>query len=204
MLLSIHPKTPNERECKKAIEILQKDGIIIIPTDTIYAIACKASNKNGIERICKLIGKKPEKANLSLLCSDLSHLSDFCQQINNPIFRMMKTCLPGAFTFILNANNNVPKIFKNSSKKTIGIRVPDCMITRTLVQMLDEPLVSASLHSTDLVEEYLTDPELIHEAYEDQVDAVIDGGTGGNIPSTVVDCTGDEPELIRQGKGELP
>ncbi len=183
---------------------MQKDGIIIIPTDTIYAIACKASSKNGIERICKLIGKKPEKANLSLLCSDLSHLSDFCQQINNPIFRMMKTCLPGPFTFILNANNNVPKIFRNSSKKTIGIRVPDCMITRTLIQMLDEPLVSASLHSTDLVEEYLTDPELIHEEYEQQVDAVIDGGTGGNIPSTVLDCTGDEPELIRQGKGELP
>lgn len=203
VILKIHPDNPNPREMEQAVRMLQKGGLIVFPTDTIYAIGCAASNTKGLEQVCRLMGKKPEKANLSLLCSDLSHLTDYTLPVDNMVYRLMKQCLPGPYTFILNANNNIPRIFKQHSKKTVGIRVPNHQIVAMLIEKLGEPLISSSVHSDDVVEEYITDPELIHERFDGKVDAVIDGGYGGNQPSTVLDCTGEEIILLREGKGSV-
>jgi len=185
------------------VSILQKGGIIIFPTDTIYALGCAANNTNGLEQVCRIMGKKPEKSNLSLLCSDLSHLSDYTTPVDNTVYRLMKRCLPGPYTFVLNANNNIPKIFKQHSKKTVGIRIPDNNIVLELINLLGQPLISSSIHSDDEIEEYITDPELIYEKYEKHIDAMIDGGFGGNIGSTVIDCSGEDIVLIREGKGSV-
>lgn len=187
----------------QAARILMKGGLIIFPTDTIYAIGCAASNTKGLEQVCRLMGKKPEKANLSLLCSNLSHLADYALPLDNTVFRLMKQCLPGPYTFILNANSNIPRIFKQHHKKTVGIRVPDHPIVEGLIEKLGEPIISSSIHSDDVVEEYITDPALIAERFKGKVDAVIDGGYGGNQPSTVLDCTGEEIILMREGKGPV-
>lgn len=203
MLLRIHPKNPNEREVGKAIEILQNDGVIIYPTDTIYGMGCDITRTKAVERVARIKGISIEKADFSFICYDLSHISDYTHQIPNDVFKMMKRNLPGPFTFILPANNNVPKIFKHR-KKTIGIRVPDNIIIRQIVKELGNPIMSTSIHDQeDEIVEYLTDPELIYEKYESLVDAVIDGGYGGIEASTIVDCTGDGISIIRQGKGEL-
>ncbi len=203
MLLTLHPDNPNPRDLKKVIEVLNKDGVIILPTDTIYAMACKLESKKAIERMSKLSGKRIEKVNYSLLCADLSSISDYTSHIDKNVFRLLKASLPGAFTFILNANNQVGKYF-GGNKKTIGIRVPDNVIAQTLIKELGQPLVVTTIHHEDEIIEYMTDPEEIHDKFEHQVDMVIDGGAGGNIPSTIIDCTSDEIEVIREGKGILP
>jgi tRNA threonylcarbamoyl adenosine modification protein (Sua5/YciO/YrdC/YwlC family) len=202
MILELHSDNPNPRDLKKVIDTLNKDGVIILPTDTIYAMACKLDSKKGIERMAKIAGKKVEKVNFSLICSDLSNISEYTSVLDKAVFRLLKNNLPGAFTFILNANNNVTKYFAGN-KKTIGIRVPDNAIAQSIIRELGKPLVVTSIHHDDEILEYMTDPEEIHEKYENTVDMVIDGGAGANEASTIIDCTDDEPVLIRQGKGIL-
>lgn len=202
MLLRIHPDNPNEREVNMVIECLNDGGVIIFPTDTIYAIGCDIYKSRAIERVAQIKEVKKEKANFSFICYDLSHLSEYSRPIDNSIYKMMRRNLPGPFTFILSASNKVPKIFQ-SRKKTIGIRVPDNNIARMIVDKLGNPLMSTSVHDDDEIIEYTTDPELIFERYANQVDLVIAGGFGDNIPSTIIDCTSDEPELVREGKGIL-
>ena len=202
MLIKIYPDNPNEKFIQQVVDVLKKGGIIIYPTDTVYGMGCDISNSKAIEKICKIRGIKPEKANFSIICYDLSHISDFTRQIDNETFRVIKKALPGPFTFIFNANKNVPKLL-SSNKKTVGIRVPDNTIAREIVKMLGNPIISTSIHDDDEIIEYSTDPELIHEKYKDMVDLVIDGGYGDNEPSTIVDCSDGNFEIIRQGKGDL-
>jgi len=202
MLIKIYPENPNPKAVEQVVEVLKKGGIIIYPTDTVYGMGCDITNQKAIEKICRLRGIKPEKANFSFICSDLSHISDFIKPIDTTVFRLLKKALPGPFTFIFNASNNVPKLL-SSNKKTVGIRVPDNDIAREIVRRLGNPILSTSIHDDDEVIEYSTDPELIHEKYEEQVDMVIDGGYGGNEASTVVDCTSGDFEVLREGKGNL-
>ncbi|MBL4592517.1 MAG: threonylcarbamoyl-AMP synthase [Flavobacteriales bacterium] len=203
MLLVIHPDNPDKRKIDQTIQVLKKGGIIIYPTDTVYSMACDLNNRKAVERMAQIKGIKLDKANFSLICYDLSHISDYTVQFGNNIYKLMKRALPGPYTFILNANNSVPKLFK-SKKKTIGIRVPDNNIARILVQELGNPLISTSVHDDDdEILEYITDPELIHEKYENILDLVIDGGYGKNEASTIIDCTGNEPEIIREGIGDI-
>lgn len=202
MLIKIYPENPNEKAIDQAVEVLKKGGIIIYPTDTVYGLGCDITNQKAIERICKIRGIKPEKANFSFICSDLSHISDYVKPIDTTVFRLLKKALPGPFTFIFNASNNVPKLL-SSNKKTVGIRVPDNNIARAIVKALGNPILSTSIKDEDELIEYSTDPELIHEKYEDLVDLVIDGGYGDNEASTVVDCTSGDFEIIREGKGIL-
>ncbi|MEN8225537.1 MAG: L-threonylcarbamoyladenylate synthase [Bacteroidota bacterium] len=202
MILRIHPDNPAERQIRMVTECLNDGGVIIFPTDTIYAIGCDIYKPKAIDRIAQIKGVKKEKANFSFICQDLSHLSSFSKPIDNAIYKMMRRNLPGAFTFILGANNKVPKIFQ-SRKKSIGIRVPDNNIARDIVSQLGNPIMSTSVHDDDDIIEYTTDPELIYERYSKMVDIVINGGHGDNTPSTIIDCTGAEPEIIREGKGRL-
>ncbi len=202
MLIKIYPENPNEKVIQQVVDVLTKGGIIIYPTDTVYGMGCDISNSKAIEKICKIRGIKSEKANFSFICYDLSHISDFTRQIDNETYRVIKKALPGPFTFIFNANKNVPKLL-SSNKKTVGIRVPDNTIARAIVKTLGNPIISTSIHDDDEIIEYSTDPELIHEKYQDIVDLVIDGGYGDNEPSTIVDCSESEFEIIRQGKGDL-
>ncbi|MBU1760839.1 MAG: threonylcarbamoyl-AMP synthase, partial [Bacteroidetes bacterium] len=188
MLIRIYPENPNEKALEQVVQVLKKGGIIIYPTDTVYGLGCDITNQKAIERIAKLRGVKAEKANFSFICYDLSHISDYIKPIDNTIFRVLKKALPGPFTFIFNASNNVPKLL-SSNKKTVGIRVPDNNIARQIVQLLGNPILSTSIHDEDDIIEYTTDPELIFEKYQESVDLVIDGGYGDNIPSTVIDCT---------------
>ncbi|HAN00698.1 MAG TPA: threonylcarbamoyl-AMP synthase [Marinilabiliales bacterium] len=202
MLIKIYPENPNPREVQKVIQILNDGGVIIFPTDTVYGIGCDITKPKAINRVAKIRGINLEKAHFSFIFYDLSHIADYTVHIPNPVFKLMKRNLPGPFTFILEANKNIPKIFK-ARKSTIGIRVPDNPIIRTIVNQLGNPILTSSIHDEDDIIEYTTDPELIHEKYEHLVDAVIDGGFGDNEPSTVVDCTTEEFEILRQGKGEL-
>ena len=202
MLIKIYPENPNEKMIQQVVDVLKKGGVIIYPTDTVYGLGCDITNQRAIERICKIRGIKPEKANFSFICYDLRHISDYTKPINNETYRILKKALPGPFTFIFNASKNVPKLL-SSNKKTVGIRVPDNNIARSIVKVLENPIISTSIHDDDEIFEYSTDPELIHEKYQDLVDLVIDGGFGDNQPSTVVDCSDGEFEIIRQGKGNL-
>ncbi len=202
MLIKIYEDNPNEKELKKVADILRKGGLVIYPTDTIYGIGCDINNAKAVEKVARIKDINLKKANLSFICYDLSHISDFTRPLDNQVFKLMKRCLPGPFTFILNANSNVPKLFKNN-KKTVGIRIPNNNIIRELVNHLGNPILSTSVRDDDDVVEYTTDPELIYEKFADQVDVVIDGGFGGNAPSTIIDCTDHEPEIIRQGLGNI-
>ncbi|HEX8377563.1 MAG TPA: L-threonylcarbamoyladenylate synthase [Pedobacter sp.] len=202
MLIRIYENNPNEKAIQQVVDVLKKGGLIIYPTDTIYGLGCDITNQKAIEKIYQLRGMKPEKANLSFICYDLSHISDYIKPIDNATFRLLKKALPGAFTFIFEANSKVPKLL-SSNKKTVGIRVPDNNIAREVVRALGNPIVSASIHDEDDILEYSTDPELIYEKYKDRVDMVIDGGYGDNLASTVVDCTSGEFNILRQGKGDL-
>jgi tRNA threonylcarbamoyl adenosine modification protein (Sua5/YciO/YrdC/YwlC family) len=202
MLVKLYEENPSQREILKIVEVLRRGGVIIYPTDTVYGMGCDITCQRAIERIARLKGIKPEKAIFSFICFDLSHLSDYCKPLSNQVFKLMKKNLPGPFTFILNANNKTPKLLKNR-KKSVGIRVPDNNIIREIVLELGNPVLSTSVHDEDEIIDYMTDPELIHERYGDFADIVIEGGYGGNKPSTVVDCTGDDIELLREGKGEL-
>jgi len=199
MLLNIHPENPDPKRMNQVVDCLRGGGVIIYPTDTVYSIGCDLMNPKAVARVAQLKGLKPEKANFSLICFDLSHISEYAR-IETPDYKLMKKSLPGAFTFILNASSKVPKIFK-SNKKTIGIRVPDNSIARELVRLLGNPLIATSVHDDDEVLEYTTDPELIHEKYNQQVDIVINGGFGNNEASTIVDLTTGAPEIVRQGIG---
>jgi tRNA threonylcarbamoyl adenosine modification protein (Sua5/YciO/YrdC/YwlC family) len=202
MLVRLFNENPNTRDILKVVEILRDGGLIIYPTDTVYGLGCDITNNKAVEKVARYKGVKIEKANFSFICSDLSHLSDFTKPISNSVFKLMKKNLPGPFTFILEANNNVPKYFKGK-KKTVGIRVPDNNIIREIVAELGNPILSTSIHDDDEILEYTTDPELIYEKFKDFADVVIDGGYGELVPSTIVDCSGDEIQILREGKGEL-
>ena len=200
MLIQSHPEKPQPRLIKQVVECLKDGGVIIYPTDTIYGLGCDINQHKAIERICKIKNIDPQKAQLSFICRDLSHLSDYTKTIDTPLYRMLKSYLPGPYTFILPASKQVPKILQ-SKKSTVGLRVPDNVICRHILDELGNPILSASLPG-DMVEEY-TDPEVIAENFGDKVDFVIDGGIGSMVPSTVVDCTTAEWTIIRQGQGEF-
>lgn len=202
MFLKLYPENPNPRYIKMIIECLENDGVVIFPTDTIYGIGCSINSNKAIERIARIKGIKKEKANFSFIFHDMSMLSDFTRPINNDVFKMMKRNLPGPFTFILEANNNVPKIFKNN-KKTIGIRIPDQPIITNIVRELGCPILTTSIVDKDEISGFMTDPEEINDAYKDKVDIIIDGGFGNKEESTIVDCTENEIIIVREGKGIL-
>ncbi len=199
MLLSIHPENPQQRLIKQVAECLKDGGVIIYPTDTIYGLGCDINHPKAVERICRIKNIDPKKSQLSFICRDLSHLSDYTKSIGTPLYRVLKLCLPGPYTFVLPASKQVPKILK-SKKETIGLRVPNNVICQNILEELGTPILSASLPG-EMVEEF-TDPEKIFETFGNQVDLVIDGGPGGIIPSTVIDCTSDDWTVIRQGLGE--
>lgn len=201
-LLRIHPENPEMRKIQRVVECLQDGGIVIYPTDTIYGIGCDLYNTKALTRLCQIQDVKPNKLNLSFICHDLGDLSLYAKQVSTPIFKMMKRSLPGPFTFILEASAKVPKVLQ-VKKKTVGIRVPDHQIPLMIVSQLGKPLITSSLKSDDQIREYTTDPEEIFEEFGKRVDIVIDGGAGGNIPSTIVDCTSGEPTIVREGKGTL-
>ncbi|QBQ42356.1 L-threonylcarbamoyladenylate synthase [Sphingobacterium psychroaquaticum] len=202
MLIKIYEDNPQEKAIQQAVEILKKGGVIIYPTDTIYGIGCDITNQKAIERVCQIRGLKPDKSNLSFICYDLTDISQYTRPFDTSVFRVLKKALPGPFTFIFNASGQVPKLL-SSKKKTVGIRVPDNNIVRAIVKELGNPIVTASIRDEDDILEYSTDPELIYEKYADLVDLVIDGGYGDNVPSTVVDVTTGDFEVIREGKGDL-
>ena len=202
MFLKLHAENPNPRNVKMIIECLENDGVIIFPTDTIYAIGCSVNSSKALDRIARIKGVKKEKANFSFIFHDLSMLSEFTKPINNDVFKLMKRNLPGAFTFIVEANNNVPKLFKNN-KKTIGIRIPDQPIITNIVRELGCPIITTSIIDEDEISGFMTDPEEINDAYSDKVDIVIDGGYGDKEESTVIDCTDNDIVILREGKGIL-
>lgn len=200
-LIKLYEENPNPKQVEKIVNVLRKGGLVIYPTDTVYGLGCDITNSKALQRIARIKGVKLEKANWSFICADLSNLSDYVRQINSSTFKILKRTLPGPYTFILPGNNNLPKDFKK--RKTVGIRVPDNAIARALVSGLGHPIVSTSIRDEDDVLEYTTDPELIFEKWHNLVDIVIDGGYGDNVASTVIDLSGDEPEVIREGKGSL-
>lgn len=201
MYIKLFEDNPNARDILKVVEVLKNGGVIVYPTDTIYAIGCDINNVKAVQRVCQLKGIKPEKANFSMICRDLSNIAAYAK-VSNEVFKVMKHNLPGPFTFVLPATNKLPNVMMNK-RKSIGIRIPDNFIVMSIVEELGNPLLTTSVKAEDDIVEYLTDPELINELYEKKVDLVIDGGYGQNVASTVVDCTGDTIEIIRQGIGEL-
>ncbi len=202
MLVEIFPGNIDSRKMEEIAQILRRDGLIIYPTDTVYSVGCSIESAKGIERLAKLKGVKPDKARFAIICSDLTHLSDYAKQIDTSTFRLLKRLLPGPYTFILQAGGLVPRFFAGN-RKTIGIRVPDHQVPRELVSVLGCPILTTSLHADDLMMEYPTDPAEIYDHWQDKVDVVIDSGPGGLIASTVVDCTSGQPVLVREGKGEV-
>lgn len=200
MLIKIYPENPNPKGINRVVNILRDGGLVIYPTDTVYAIGCDALNVRAVEKICRMKGVNPQKSNLSIICCDLSNISEYAR-VSNAAFKLMKKNLPGPFTFILPTSNELPKVYKH--RKEVGIRIPDNSIICELVRELGNPILTMSIHNEDDIIEYSTDPELIGEKYEDTVDVIIDGGYGGTEASTVVDCTADDFEIIRQGRGEL-
>ena len=199
--IKIYEDKPSEAAIKKVVDVLRNGGLIIYPTDTVYGLGCDITNTKALEKIAKIKGIKLEKANFSFICNDLSNISNYVKQIDTSTFKILKRALPGPYTFILPGNNDLPKEFRK--KKTVGIRVPANNIALEIVKLLGNPIVSTSIHDEDEVIEYSTDPELIFEKWESKVDLVIDGGYGDNIASTIIDLTGHEPEVIREGKGSL-
>lgn len=200
-LLHIHPDNPEGRKIKQAIDIIRDGGVIIYPTDTVYGLGCDITNNKAVEKICRIKGVKPAKATFSFICPDLSNISFYTKPFGSNIYKIMRKNLPGPFTFILKASNQVPKMLKNN-RKQVGIRVPNSPIVAALLEQLDAPIMSSSIALPDEVA-YPTDPQEIFEHYKNQVDLIIDGGFGGNQPSTVVDCTNDEPVIVREGLGTL-
>lgn len=202
MLLKIHPDNPEPRKIKQVVECLKKGGVIIYPTDTVYGIGCDITKPKAIEKIAKLKGLNMRKAHFAFICLDMSHVSDYAKQIDNQSFKLMKQCLPGPYTFILNANSKVPKLLKNNTKKEVGVRIPQNNIALDIVRELGHPILTSSLPEEFEIE-YLRDPELIHEEYHKLVDMIIDGGAGNIEPSTIVKCTDEEVEVLREGAGEI-
>jgi tRNA threonylcarbamoyl adenosine modification protein (Sua5/YciO/YrdC/YwlC family) len=200
-IIKIYPDKPNEAAIAKVVKVLKDGGLVIYPTDTVYGLGCDITNSRALEKIAKIKGVKLEKANFSFICHDLSNLSDYVKQIDTSTFKLLKRALPGPYTFILPGNNNLPKEFKK--KTTVGIRIPDNSIALEMVRQLGNPIVSTSIRDEDEVIEYTTDPELIFEKWQNLVDLVVDGGYGDNIGSTIIDLSGDEPIIVREGKGSL-
>ena len=201
VFIKLYEENPNPKQVKEVVDILRSGGLIIYPSDTVYALGCDITNTRALERVAQIKGVKLAKANFSFVCEDLSNLSDYVRQIDTKTFKILKRSLPGPYTFILPGNNNLPTVFKK--KKEVGIRVPNNRIAQAIVQELGNPIVSTSIKDDDEVIEYMTDPELIFEKWQDRVDVIVDGGYGGNIASTVIDLTQDEPILVREGKGSL-
>ncbi len=201
-LIKIHPDNPDPRRIAKVVEVLKNGGVVIYPTDTIYGMGCDIFNQKAVERVCQIKGVKADKTLLSFICQDISHISEYVKNISTPVFKVMKKALPGPFTFILESSSKVPKII-NAKKKTVGIRVPDHNIPHHLVEGLGNPIITTSIRDEDDVIEYTTDPELIFEKFGNLVDIVIDGGYGKNVPSTVIDCTGEMMEVLREGAGDI-
>jgi len=202
MFIKLYDRNPDQKQIDRIVELLRVGGVIIYPTDTVYGLGCDITKARAVERVARIKGIRPEKAKFAFICSDLSQLSDYARNVDNRTFKLMKSHLPGPFTFILAASTQVPKAIKQN-RKTVGIRVPDNNIILEIVRQLGHPILTTSLKEDDQILEYPTDPELIYEEYRDYVDAVIDGGYGGIVPATIVDCTGEEPEVIREGLGEL-
>lgn len=198
--IKLYEENPDPRVVRRVVDVLRKGGLVIYPTDTVYGLGCDITNSRALEKIARIKGVKLAKANWSFICADLSNLSDYVRQIDTPTFKILKRALPGPYTFILPGNTNLPKDFKK--KKTVGIRVPDNGIAKSLVEGLGNPIVSTSIHDEDEVLEYTTDPELIFEKWQNLVDVVIDGGYGDNVASTVVDLSGPEPIIVREGRGD--
>jgi len=199
--IKIYDANPNPKEIEKVVKVLKNGGLIIYPTDTVYGLGCDITNNKALEKIARIKGVKLEKANFSFICYDLSNLSEYVKQIDTPTYKILKRALPGAYTFVLNGSNKLPKVFKK--KKTVGIRVPNNNIIRGIVKELGNPVVSTSIYDEDDVIEYTTDPELIYEKWKDKVDLVINGGYGDNLASTVIDLSSEEIEIIRVGKGDI-
>lgn len=200
MLIKIYPENPNPKEIRLVVDVLKAGGIIVYPTDTVYGLGCDITNAKAVEKVARYKNVKVEKSNFSFICVDLSQLADFSKPLSNQVFKLLKKYLPGPYTFILNANSNVPKYFKGK-KRTVGVRIPDSPIILEIVRVLGNPIMSTSIHDEDDIMEYSTDPELIHEKFKEIADLIIDGGYGENIPSTIIDCTDDVPVIVRQGKG---
>ena len=200
--IKINPDNPQQKKILKVVDCIRKGGLIIYPTDTIYGLGCDIFNQRAVEKVCRIKVVKPEKINLSFICYDLSNIAEYAKNIHTPVFKAMKKALPGPFTFILQANSNVPKILK-TRKKTVGIRVPDNNIPRNIVHELGNPIITTSLRDDDKIIEYPTDPKLIYEEYKNLVDIIIDGGYGNNVASTIVDCTNSELAVIREGLGDV-
>lgn len=200
--LKIHPLNPEPRKINHVVELLREGGIVVYPTDTIYGIGCDLMNKKAIERLCRILDIKPQKLDLSFICNDLSHISEYVRRIDTPVFKMLKKALPGPFTFIMESSSRVPRIL-DVNKKTVGIRIPDHRIPLDIVKLLGNPLITSSIKDDDKIKEYTTEPDEIFDDFKSQVDLVIDGGAGGNVPSTVVDCTSDEFKVTRQGLGDF-
>lgn len=201
-LIKLYPENPEERKIRHIVDVLRDGGLVIYPTDTIYGIGCDIFNSRALDRLKLLKGGKAKDLNLSFICYDLSQLSEYAKHVDTTVFKLMKKCFPGPYTFILESSSKVPKIL-NVKKKTVGIRVPNNNIPRDLVKYLGNPIITTSIHDEDDIVEYATDPSLIYEEFENLVDVIIDGGFGGNEPSTVIDCTGPEPVVVRQGIGEI-
>lgn len=201
-LLKIHPDNPEPRKIAKVVEVLRNGGVVIYPTDTIYGMGCDIFDQRAVERVCQIKGVKADKTQLSFICQDISHISEYVKSLSTPVFKVMKKALPGPYTFLLESSTKVPKII-NAKKKTVGIRVPDHNIPRMLVEQLGHPIITTSIHDDDTIKAYATDPREIWEKFKHHVDIVIDGGPGQIQPSTVVDCTGDVFEITRQGAGDL-
>jgi tRNA threonylcarbamoyl adenosine modification protein (Sua5/YciO/YrdC/YwlC family) len=201
-LVKIHPLNPEGRKIQRTIEILRRGGIIIYPTDTIYGIGCDLMNRKAIERLCRVMDIKPHKLDLSFICNDLSHISEYVKRIDTPVFKILKKALPGPYTFILESSSKVPRIL-DVNKKTVGIRIPNHAIPRSIVAQLGNPLINSSIKDDDVIKAYTTDPDEIYEDFKHSVDLVIDGGPGNNIPSSVIDCTGDQIVIVREGLGSV-
>ena len=199
--IKIYEENPNLEKIKKVVSVLKKGGLIIYPSDSVYALGCDITNYKALEKVARIKGVKLDKANFSFVCESISNISSYVTHISTPTFKILKRALPGPYTFILPGNSNLPKAFKK--KKEVGIRVPNNEIVLAIVRELGNPIISTSIYDEDEIVEYTTDPELIYEKWEHLVDLVIDGGYGGNIPSTVINLCGDKPELIREGKGSL-
>jgi len=202
MLLTIHPDNPDARKIAQVVDCLKQGGIIVYPTDTVYSMGCDMLNSKALEKLALIKQIKLDKANFSLVCHDLSNLTEYSKQLSNPVFKMMRNSLPGPYTFILEASKAIPKIFSDR-KKTVGIRVPDNAIARAIVKALGHPIVSTSVHDDDRIVDYTTDAELIYEKWSNRVDIVIDGGPGGLEPSTIISCVNDQIEVVRVGKGSV-
>ena len=200
--IKLYKENPDSRKISKIVSVLRKGGLVIYPSDTIYGLGCDILNNRAVDRVKHIKGEKGKNNNLAFICYDLSHLSVYTRNVSTPVFKLMKKTLPGPYTFILNSSSKVPKIL-NAHKKTVGIRIPDNEIPRIIVKELGNPIVTTSIHDDDDILEYSTDPELIYEKYKKIVDIVIDGGYGGNEPSTVIDCSEDEIRVLREGKGDI-